>query len=255
MIDNLPHYWDLTVVLVKKEFRIRYKSSVLGYLWSILTPLTFALVLCLAFQMVFRIGVPNYPLFLISALFPWQWFANSINVSGDTFLGNASLIKKTIFPKSVIVLAMVLQDMIHFVLSLPVIAAFTFYYRVFPSLAWLYGIPLLLIIQFALTFGAALLIASVNLFFRDMTRLVSNLVMLLFYCTPIVYTSAMIPARYQWLLYANPIAPLMINWRAVLIEGRILPDYLLWSAGHALVFLFVGYRVYERLRYRFAEVL
>jgi lipopolysaccharide transport system permease protein len=255
MINNLSYYWDLTVVLTKKEIKVRYKGSVLGYLWSILNPLSFALVFWLAFKLVFRIGIENYPLFLISGLFPWQCFANSINTSTEIFLGNSSLIKKTIFPKSVIVLALVLQDMIHLVLSLPVIAAFAFHYRVFPTLAWLYGIPLLLLVQLTMTFGAALLLASINLFFRDMSRLVSTLMLLIFYCTPILYSETMIPPPYQWLLHANPLAPLMINWRTVLLEGRLQPDYLLLSGVYALIILYAGHRVYERFRWRFAEVL
>ena len=255
MMNDLSYYWDLTVVLTKKEIKIRYKSSFLGYLWSILNPLSFALVLCLAFQMVFRIGIDNYPLFLICGLFPWQWFANSATMSTEIFLGNSSLIKKTIFPKCTMVVAMVLQDMFHFALSLPVIAAFGFYYHVFPKPAWLYGIPLLLLIQLAMTYGVALFLASVNLFFRDMGRLVGTLVMLAFYCTPIVYSEAMVPPQYQWALHVNPVAPLMISWRTVLIEGRLMPDHLMLAALYALLILFVGQKVYERLQWRFAEVL
>ena len=255
MKNSLSYYWDLTVVLTKKEIKIRYKSSVLGYLWSILNPLSFALVLCLAFQMVFRVDIPNYPLFLICGLFPWQWFANSITISTEIFLGNSSLIKKTTFPKNTIVVAVVLQDMIHFALSLPVIAAFGFYYQVFPKLAWLYGIPLLLLIQLAMTYGVALFLASINLFFRDMGRLVGTLVMLVFYCTPIVYSETMVPPHYLWLLHANPVAPLMIGWRSVLIEGRLVPDQVLLAALYALLILVAGHKVYERLQWRFAEVL
>ncbi|MBI5571874.1 MAG: ABC transporter permease [Desulfomonile tiedjei] len=255
MMNRLSYYWDLTVVLTKKEIKIRYKSSVLGYLWSVVNPLSFALVCYLAFQIVFRIGIANYPLFLICGLFPWQWFSNSVNTSTEIFLRNSSLIKKTIFPKSVIVLALVLQDMIHYVLSLPVIAVVALHYQVFPTLTWLYGIPLLLLIQLAMTYGAALFLASINLFFRDMARLVSTLTILVFYCTPILYSESMIPPQYQWLLYVNPLAPLMANWRSVLLDGCLLPDYLLLSAVYALLILYTGHQVYERFRWRFAEVL
>jgi len=111
------------------------------------------------------------------------------------------------------------------------------------------------VVQLFLTFGAALVLASINLFFRDIGRLVNTLTMLVFYCTPIIYSETMIPQRYHWLLHANPIAPLMTSWRMVLIEGRILPYSILWGTGYALLILFVGHRVYDRFHWRFAEVL
>ncbi len=254
-MNDLSYYWDLALVLTKKEIKIRYKSSVLGYLWSIVNPLAFVLVFYLAFSIVFRIGIENYPLFLICGLFPWQWLSNSLNLSTEIFLMNSSLIKKTIFPKSVLVLALVLQDMVHYVLSLPVIMVFALHYGIYPTPAWLYGVPLLLLIQLLMIFGAALFLASVNLFFRDIARLVNTLLLLLFYCTPIVYSETMVPSQYRWLIHMNPLSPLMINWRSVLLDGRLLPDQLLLSALYALLTLYTGLRVYERFRWRFAEVL
>jgi lipopolysaccharide transport system permease protein len=254
-MNDLSYYWDLTLVLTKKEIKIRYKSSFLGYLWSIVNPLSFALVFYLAFSIVFRIGIENYPLFLICGLFPWQWLSNSINTSTEIFVLNAPLVKKTVFPKSALVLALVLQDMVHYVLALPVIAVFALHYGTYPTLAWLYGVPVLLLIQLIMTFGAALLLASINLFFRDIARLVNTLMLLLFYCTPVLYSEAMIPEQYRWLIHVNPLAPLMINWRSVLIDGRLLMDQLLVSALYALLILYAGHKVYERFRWRFAEVL
>jgi len=254
-MNDLSYYWDLTLVLTKKEIKIRYKSSFLGYLWSIVNPLSFALVFYLAFSIVFRIGIENYPLFLICGLFPWQWLSNSINTSTEIFVLNAPLVKKTVFPKSALVLALVLQDMVHYVLALPVIALFALHYGTYPTLAWLYGVPVLLLIQLIMTFGAALLLASINLFFRDIARLVNTLMLLLFYCTPVLYSEAMIPEQYRWLIHVNPLAPLMINWRSVLIDGRLLMDLLLVSALYALLVLYAGHKIYERFRWRFAEVL
>ncbi len=162
---TFSHYWDLVVVLTKKEIKVRYKNNVLGYLWSIANPLAFALVFYLAFKLVMKVQVENYALFLIAGLFPWQWFSNSVGVSPTIFLGNGSMIKKVNFPKGAVVLAIVLQDMIHFFLSLPVVVLFLFIYGSSPSWSWIYGVPLLILIQTLLTFGVALTLASINLFF------------------------------------------------------------------------------------------
>jgi lipopolysaccharide transport system permease protein len=252
---NLSHYWDLVVVLTKKEIKVRYKNNVLGYLWSIANPLAFALVFYLAFKLVMKVQMENYALFLIAGLFPWQWFSNSVGVSPITFLGNGSIIKKVNFPREVVVLAIVLQDMIHFFLSVPVIILFLFIYGSAPSWSWIYGVPVLIFIQTLLTFGVALTLASINLFFRDMEKLTNICLMMLFYLTPVLYSSDMIPPEYQHLIMYNPLAPLMISWRSLLLDGQIIPSYLILSLFYALIAFMFGNFVYRKLSWRFAEVL
>ena len=98
MNRSVQYLLDLTLVLTRKEIQIRYKNNVLGYLWSVLQPLSFALVYYIAFKIVMRIEMENYTLFLLTGLFPWQWFSNSISEASNTFISNASIIKKLIFP-------------------------------------------------------------------------------------------------------------------------------------------------------------
>src|SRR4030043_2235766 len=133
MNKGFQHYFDLITVLTQKEMKVRYKSSFLGYLWSIAHPLAFALVFFIAFKIVMRIAMENYTLFLIAGLFPWQWFSNSVNASPMAFLLNASLIKKVSLPRNILPLATVLQDMIHFLLAIPVIVLFLFIYHKSPA--------------------------------------------------------------------------------------------------------------------------
>jgi lipopolysaccharide transport system permease protein len=148
MNSKIQYYIDLITVFAQKEMKVRYKNSFLGYFWSIGHPLAFAFVFFIAFKIVMKIQMENYALFLIAGLFPWQWFSNSVNASPTVFLGNASIIKKVNFPRNMLPFVTVLQDMIHFILSIPVIVLFLFLYQKSPSLSWIYGIPLLLGIQF-----------------------------------------------------------------------------------------------------------
>jgi len=136
---EFQHYIDLMIVLTQKELKVKYKSSFLGYLWSIAHPLAFALVFLVAFKIIMRIEIEDYALFLIAGLFPWQWFSNSVNASPLVFLGNASIIKKVNFPRNLMPFTQVFQDMIHFILAIPVIVLFLFIYRKSPSFSWLYG--------------------------------------------------------------------------------------------------------------------
>src|SRR4030043_863146 len=255
MNKGFQHYFDLITVLTQKEIKVRYKSSFLGYLWSIVHPLAFAFVFFIAFKVVMKIQMEDYALFLIAGLFPWQWFANSVSASPMVFLGNASIIKKVHFPRNIIPLTTVLQDMIHFVLSIPVIVLFIFIYHKSPSISWFYGIPILLGIQFLMTYGISLIVSSINLFFRDLERLTAIFTTLLFYFTPIIYPETMIPEKYKTLINLNPLAPLMISWRNLFLNVQFEASSLMVSLAYSTFAFMLGYLVYRKLSWKFAEVL
>jgi lipopolysaccharide transport system permease protein len=202
---SLAYYKDLVVVLTQKELKVRYKRSFFGYLWSIANPLALALVFFIAFKIFMKIPIENYTLFLIAGLFPWQWFLNSVNSSATVFIGNATLIKKMHFRHEVLVVATILNDMLHFLLSIPVIILFLFIYGMQPSIMWLVGIPALLIVQFIITMGFSLAVSALNLFFRDIERIVFIFTSLMFYMTPIIYSEEMVPAEYRTLILSNPL--------------------------------------------------
>jgi len=246
---------DLILVLTQKDLKVRYKSSFLGYLWSIANPLAFAFVFFIAFKIIMRIQMEAYALFLIVGLFPWQWFANSVGVNPTVFLANSSIIKKINFPRSILPFSIVLQDMLHFIVSIPVVLLFMFMYHKTPGWIWLAGIPILLVSQFILVYGISLAIASVNLFFRDLERLTGILVTLLFYFTPVIYPEDMVPVAYRRLIALNPLTPLMVSWRDLFLHNQLHVRYLALSLGYALVFLLVGTFIYRKLSWKFAEVL
>lgn len=249
------HFIDLITVLTHKEIKVKYKSSFLGYLWSIGNPLAFAFVFFIAFKVVMRVQMEDYALFIICGLFPWQWFANSINASPLIFVANASIIKKVSFSRQVLPISTVLLDMLHFILAIPVIIIFMFIYHKSISPTWLIGIPILLFIQFILIYGLSLIISSVNLFFRDLERLTAILTTLIFYFTPIIYSEEMIPEKFRALINLNPLGPLMMSWRNLFLFGSLDALSLLVSFAYSILFLLVGLGVYNKLSHKFTEVL
>ena len=132
MNRKIQHFIDIILVITQKEIKVRYKSSFFGYIWSIGHPLAFAFVFFIAFKIIMKVQMEDYPLFLITGMFPWQWFSNSVNSSPMIFIANSSIIKKINFPKNIIPFTTVLNDMIHFVLSIPVIIFFMFVYHKSP---------------------------------------------------------------------------------------------------------------------------
>jgi lipopolysaccharide transport system permease protein len=212
-------------------------------------------VFFLVFSVYMRVRIDNYALFLIAGLFPWQWFANSANGAHALFLRNGSLLKKVCFPRSLLVVVDILNNMVHFLLSVPVIVAFMLFYRVYPAACWLWAVPLLVIVQFAFVLGFALLVATANLFFRDLERLVTIATMIWFYLTPVLYHVDMIPPHLRWLVYVNPMASLTVCWQGIFLHGVLPWDMLAAAAGFAVVMLAAGYRVYWAYQWRFAEVV
>ncbi len=252
---SLQYYVDLIVVLTHKELKVRYKRSFLGYIWSVANPLVLAIVFFIAFRTVMKIQIENYTLFLISGLFPWQWFANSVNASAMVCVGNAPLIKKINFRPEVLVIATVLNDMLHFILSIPVIVAFIFFYGLKPNLVWTAGIPVLLVIQFMMVLGFSIAVSAINVFFRDIERIVFILTTILFYVTPIIYSEDMVPAKYKTFLLLNPLSIIMLSWRKLFINGVMDFEAAGIAFLYALIVLAIGYVIFSRLRWKFAEVL
>nr|WP_041474547.1 ABC transporter permease [Erwinia sp. Ejp617] len=246
---------DLITVITEKELKVRYKSSFLGYLWSIANPLLFAMIYYFIFKLVMRVQIPDYTIFLITGLFPWQWFANSTNNSLFSFLANSQIIKKTVFPRSVIPFSHVLMEFLHFLCTIPVIILFLFIYDMRPSLSWIWGIPLMGIGQMMLTFGLALMLSTLNLFFRDLERFISLGIMLMFYCTPILYSVDLIPAQYHWLITYNPLSMMILNWRELFMHGNINYSELAHIYLSGSVVLLLGMWVFNKLKFRFAEIL
>lgn len=252
---SLEYYIDLTWVLTIKEIKVKYKNSFLGYLWSILHPLLLATVYYFAFKLVLKLPIKEFTLFILLGLFPWQWFSNSVMTSASTLLSNASLIKKVNFPRWVIPLANVLNDTVHFILSLPILIGLALFYKKNPSITWIYGIPLLVLIQFFLTFGIALIISSINLFFRDLERFVSIGLNVLFYLTPIVYNSQLIPNKYKIYFLLNPLYGLIESWHSLILTN-IVDRYLIsLSLSESLLIFFIGFFIFRKLSWKFAEIL
>jgi lipopolysaccharide transport system permease protein len=252
---DLENYRDLLAVLLQKELKVRYNNKALGYLWSVANPLASAMVYYIAFKFLMRFDIPDYPLVLISGIFPWQWFSNAVGSSPNLFVANASIIKKLSFPRNIIPLCAVLNHMIHFVASMPVIFLFLFLFKRSPDVTWLYGFPLLLVISLMMIYGISLILSSINLFFRDLERLTTIILNFTFYFTPILYPIEQIPEGYRKYIALNPAAPIIVSWRELILYNRLEPVYLLISAAYAVVFFAIGYSIYRRLSWKFAEVI
>jgi lipopolysaccharide transport system permease protein len=246
---------DLLKLLIKKEITLRYRRTYLGFLWSLLNPLLTALVLFIAFNIFMRFEIENFALFLLAALFPWTWFAASVTMSTNTLTGNVSLIKKVIFPKQFLLLATIIAQLVNFIFSLPVLIGLVFYYGSAPNLNWLIGIPVLIIIQFTVIYGLSLIISMANAFFRDLEYIVTVLISLLFWMTPIIYPLQAVPEGVRVFLVMNPATYLMQAWRDLFFNNMLNWHNIAISAITAAVVLLAGLLIFKKLDRKLDEVL
>jgi lipopolysaccharide transport system permease protein len=256
-LSRLTHTWELLVLLTAREIKLRYQGTILGFLWTLAKPLLLALVLSFALSRVLRVDVGEAPyhLFLLSALFPWGWFQSSVQFSAPSFANNAPLLKKVYFPRSVLPLSTVTNQLFHFLLSIPVLILLLVAWGYYPGLQWLVGIPLLVAIQLVILAGAVLLVASLDVFLRDLEHLVEVGLTLWFYVTPILYPLHLVKDRVGPVINLNPMASLIQAWRDLFLENK-LPSLDIWPAlvfaGAALV---AGTLVFKTLEERFEDAL
>ncbi len=248
-------YFEILAELTRKELRVRYRNSILGYVWSVLNPLLTAGVFYLAFGLILRAAIEHYTLFLVVGLFPWQWLTNSVGTSANAYIGNASLVKKIAFPRSLLPLSTQLHDLVHLVVALPVTLGFALWEGVpiHASLSW--GVPIVILSQFGINYGLSLVVAAANPFFRDVERLVGIVLMLLFYCTPIVYPAERIPAHLLPWFRLNPMEPVISAWHGLVLDGVVLWPDIGRAFLASAVMLAIGAAVHVRLRWRLAEVV
>lgn len=245
-MNSLTYNYDLISHLSKRNFILRYKGSSLGVLWSLGQPLAQLLVFVFLFQKVIPLGIEAYPAFLFTGLLPWAWFSTSLSASGSLFMGNRDLVRKPNFSPWVLAFVNTLTNLFPYLIFLPVLfVLLVLYNRALTPFAAL--LPLLILIQGILIIGLSLIVATLNVFYRDVQHIVNIAVFLLFYLTPVFYRSMAISDKYPYLFKLNPMALLIQDYRAVLFYGRA-PDWgsVLFAGIVSLAVFGIGYLIYRR---------
>ena len=246
---------DLLWLLTKKEVTLKYKRTFLGIIWSLLNPILVAAVLFIAFKIFMRIQMKNYIFFLLSALFPWNWFSASVTISTGTLIGNVNLIKRIAFPRHFLVIATILAQFVNLLFALPIIVAFSCLYGEGPRISWLFIVPILIIVQLTVTTGICLAVSMVNAYFRDMEYIINVVVSMLFWMTPIIYPLNMVPEAYRIYLVLNPLTYLITAWRDIFMSNSTDWGSIGISFGSSLIFFVLGVFVFQRFGKRLDEVI
>lgn len=235
-------------LLTKRDLRVRYSTSALGYVWSILDPLLMAGIYFFVFVVIFhrsKVGEDPYIVFLLTALLPWMWFNGVISDCTRAFIREAKLVRSTTIPRTIWVNRIVLSKGIEFVLSLPVLAIFAIAFRAPVNIDLVY-FPLAIVIQCVLTIGIGLIVAPLVVFFRDLERAVKLILRLLFYASPIIYSETDVPAGLHAVTMLNPLSGIFSLYRSAFFSSELNWTSVGISAVLSLIFLAVGLWVFSR---------
>lgn len=255
IVKNLYNYRELIKTSVKKDIGGKYKHSFLGVLWSFINPLLQIAVYAIIFPLIMRNNIPNYTVFMVCGLIPWNYFATVINRASFTFIENGNIIKKVYFPREILPLSLVTSETINFLISTIIIICFTLAYGMgLTKYVLLY--PLVLLVQYILLLGISLIVSSVTVYFRDLQHFIGVLLQLFFYATPIVYSIETIPENFRWILKINPMTYIIEGFRDIFYYHQI-PDVKILGIVLVIGILLciVGYLIFNKLQKKFAEEL
>ncbi len=245
--------WQLIVQFALKDFKIRYTHSALGYAWSVLNPLVFALLYYFVFSVFVRFDVPNYPGFLLVGIVLWSFFAEGSTNGVGSLLARSAIITKVAMPRHVVVCAAILNALLTFAISLTILGLLLWWTGTRLTIAAI-AFPVLMVDLVLLTLGIALFLAPLHVRFHDVGYLWGLAVQVGFWLTPIIYQEVMIPERWHWLMTYNPVARIILYTRQSVIYG-VWPDWggILKTSLVAVLVLAVGWATFQRQQARLVE--
>jgi len=249
---------ELLWQMVAREVKARYKQSILGYFWVILNPLAQMLVMSFAFSVILRIptfaadNIP-YSIFLFVALLPWNLFVNSLSSAASSLVSSGSLITKIYFPRTILVISTIFAKVIDFIFAISILVIYMIIYQLPVTWNILWVIPIF-IIQQIFTLGLSFFFSAANLLYRDIQYLLSMILLLWMYATPVIYSADMVPDKYRLLFQINPMAVFINAYRQTVLGGGT-PKYSSLIIGFivSLITLFFGFAYFKSREKIFAD--
>jgi ABC-2 type transport system permease protein len=248
---NLNRDGFILSTLVSKDFKLKYRRSVLGVLWSVLNPLLMMVVLTAVFSFMFRFSIENFPLYLILGTILFTFMTNATSSGLSSIIDAAPLIKKIRINKAVFPLQKVVFELVNFAISLIAVLAVMIYFKVMPTANVLF-LPVLLLYMVMFCTGLSLLLAALAVFFRDLIHLWGVFTLAWTYATPLFYPMEMLPDWMQTIMQFNPMYHFVTYFREIVLWGQTPGmERNLICLGMAVVTLTAGILVFRKLQSRF----
>jgi lipopolysaccharide transport system permease protein len=258
MLDwrELWAYRELLWVLTARDIKVRYKQTVLGAGWAILRPFVTMVIFSVVFGQLAKMpsdGFP-YPVFVYAALLPWTFFAAAIGTSGGSLVGSSHLVSKVYFPRLIIPLSSVGAGLVDLLISTGILLLMLLWYGV--GWSWnLLAAPLLLMAVIFIALGVGTLLSALTVAYRDFTHLTPFMVQVWMYITPVIFPVSLVPERWQWLLYLNPMTGLVEGFRSAFLGKPFDLTGLGISFAIAIAIFIAGVAYFEKVERRFADII
>jgi len=261
-LKELWHYRDLIFLFVRRDFVAIYKQTVLGPLWFLLQPLFSTIVFTIVFGKIANIptdGLPQ-PLFYMSGIVVWNYFASCLSGTSNTFVDNANIFGKVYFPRLIVPVSVVITNLMTFIIQFSIFLSFLLFFclkgaTIKPNLFILLS-PFLILQMGMLGLGFGIIVSSLTTKYRDLKFAVTFGIQLWMYATPIVYPMSQIPERWQWVFALNPMSAVVEIFRyAFLGAGSVKLLYLVISLGVTLAVLGVGIILFRRIEKTFMDTV
>lgn len=262
-LGELWRYRDLVSLFVRRDFVAAYKQTVLGPLWYLIQPLLTTITFTVVFGRIASLptdGLPQF-LFYMSGTVVWSYFAECLNKTSNTFVQNANLFGKVYFPRMAVPVSILVSNLITFAAQFALFLAFVLFFALRGAdvsfhWGWIALTPILLLMMAGLGLGFGVIISSLTTKYRDLRFLVQFGVQLLMYAAPVIYPVSAVPGRFQWIILANPMTPIIEAFRyAFLGAGTVDPLHLAYSLGFMLAVVFLGALIFNRVEQTFMDTV
>jgi lipopolysaccharide transport system permease protein len=262
-LGELLRYRDLILLFVRRDFVAVYKQTILGPLWYLIQPLLTTITFTIIFGRIASLPTDELPqfLFYMSGTVVWSYFAACLTKTSETFVQNAHLFGKVYFPRLAVPVSILISNLITFVIQFALFLVFVGYFllrgtNIQVNWLWIGLSPILILMMAGLGLGFGIIVSSLTTKYRDLRFLVQFGVQLLMYATPVIYPVSSIPERFQWIILANPMTPIVEAFRfAFLGAGTVNTGQLLYSFGIMLVVVFLGSVIFNRVEQTFMDTV
>lgn len=256
LIAPFISYKYLLFQLTQRSIKARYKQSIIGYAWVLVNPLAQLVVYSFVFSVIFKFPTNNipYPVFLFAGLLPWIYFQNVLTSTTTSLVDNADLIRKVYFPREILLYSVTLARTVDFIFALSLLFIFMLFYQVPIGPTTLFIIPLF-IIQMILMSGLSFIFSTWNLFYRDIQYLVTLLLLLWTYLTPVVYALSLVPAKYVVIYKLNPMVGIIEGYRSALFNLPFDTGTICWSFIFSIFIFIIGFILFKKSEKVFADIV
>lgn len=253
-LKELYAYREMIIGLVRKDLRGRYKGSVLGFLWTFINPLLQLVVYTLVFSVIMKNNIEKYYIYLFVGLVPWIFFSTSVTGGASSILTSKDLVKKIYFPREVLPISVVTSGFVNMLFCFIIIFAALFISGIGVRPVVLLYLPIIMIVEYLLALGFALLSSALTVYFRDLEYILGIITMAWMYVTPVMYSVEAVPQELHWLLDINPMTPIIIAYRDILYYKQAPQlETLLQALIVGVLFCIIGHFVFNKLQKGFVE--